>query len=233
MDGVIHHEYFYPEGPETVEYLLHATKDCEIGDCWMASLRGLDRTRILERLQARFASLPEGPLAILREQILRLTPKSLVTHKDRWWLLLSLDPSSATSEFGNMLMIPSPNASEFDLIRDAVCQQFLREFAGACNTIPPSNGFLWPDQLPNFVFRETSDNYGFVPDEWRDSVGFYLPGNGDVLVMRQDGVIGRWSHETGWSSQTESPFTQIAESFAEIVPDYVAHFADGAKNAFH
>ena len=240
MDGVLHHNYHVPEGPTTVEYLLDSTDRCAPDDPWIRSLCGLDSTEIRQQLQNRFDSLSEGPLANFCERLLACRPRSLVTfrdpfmkwYKDRWWLLLSLTDSAAPSAFGNMVMIPGANNSQFSLIHDSVCRQFLRQFAGVRNSIPPDRGFLWPDVLPYFTISETCEGWGAIPDGWQNSVGFYLPGSGDVLVIRPDGVIGVWLHEFGWGSQTESPIRRLADSFAEIVPDYVAHVFGGARNYF-
>ena len=107
--------------------------------------------------------------------------------------------------------------SFFDSENFTPLKHFLKYFGGTRIDIPPTCGTVTPNCL-NPVSEDPETCAWKNIGTWDGTYPVYHVGNGDVVLVRSDGIYGTWSHELG---NDPNGAVNVLGSFAEFV-QYVA-----------
>ena len=221
------HEWFYPEGPDTFEYLLPVERFSDGHDSklpeWTRDFASLPLEGATTAFAKYLDSIARPEISEFTNVVRTLTPYSIVVHQtDSWLLCKTQEQFDETSAHGNMLQLPAPHVnvewpSFFDSDRFTTLKHFLKYFGGTRIDIPPTCGILAPDRLAPVT--EDFETYAWKNIRaWDGTYPVYNVGNGDVVLVRSDGTYGYWSHELG---NDPSGAVSVLGSFADFV-EYAA-----------
>ena len=142
------HEWFYPEGPDTFEYLLpvesfspdHGKTIPE----WIQGYASLTPAEASKRFVEYLDSIALAEVVAFTRVVKTLAPFSITVHEaDTWLLCKRRDQFDERSAHGNMLQLHGPHdnfgwPSFFDSDRFNPLKHFLKYFGAARIDIPPT-----------------------------------------------------------------------------------------------
>jgi hypothetical protein len=171
------------------------------------------------RRELRFENLPH--LTHLANAILELPLSCLSAHGDAYWLTFH--------RYGFPIHLPGRNEiplwlyEAFPIGTVKGLEGFLRYFGGMVyGYLPPQGQFWSPSEAFLVLANEPNCDWGTF-GEWQGALSFYHGTSGDQIVIHRDGYPGKWSHEVGWETPDENPFTKLPYSFTELI-DYFAEY---------
>jgi hypothetical protein len=225
-DGIVRHEL---PAPATVLDWMRTDGDP------LAKLAGMTIPTIVDVLASRwrFDGLPH--LAHLANTILAkpldslsAQPASEKVALNRWqpserhfryWL--SFDPEGYPTHVGGERTI-EPIAYDLYPLRSVPgLEEFLRHFGGmVIGGLPPGAIFEMPTKTPMSNDDENND-WGDIAG-WEGSLPIYTSCGGNVIVVRRDGAIGKWDHESGWGGEGPA-ISAIPFTFVELIHHLADH----------
>lgn len=200
------HEWFYPEGPETFEYLLPVEQfSLNHGKClpeWTQRFASLSTSEAKQRFDEYLKSVAIPEISAFIAIAETLAPYSIIVHEtDSWLLCKREDKLDELSGHGNMLQLPAPRfnvewPSFFDSEQFNSLKHFLNCFGGTRIDIPPTCGVLEPLNMQ--PVSEDFETYAWKNIQtWDGSYPVYHVGAGDVVLVDSACKFGLWSHELG------------------------------------
>lgn len=218
---IIEHPYFTPGGPVTTEYLLPVTAaDCENFPAWFHQFIGCSSADVTTTLKQSWRQLPRSVQPIV-SFLTSQRPRSIakLTDYNEFWVVLE------SNRGFHCLAAPTENEM---CAFDADFNQLMHVFGGLRDgyDLPPDSGFA-KDRL--LVVRQTDPNQGWrETGPWESSVVFFSTGSGNLFLFRRDGVIGKWTHDSGVS---RSPFREEFSNLNEFVEGYVTYLSNDDKES--
>ena len=185
----------------------------------LAALASCTRDVILAELrrELRFENLPH--LAHLASAILELSLSCLSVHGDAYWL--TFHRSGFPIHLPSRNEIPQSLSDAFPIRGVKGLEEFLRYFGGMVDGYlgAAAGGFWSPSEAFLVSADEPGSDWGTV-GEWQGALSFYHGASGDQIVIHRDGRPGKWSHEVGWETPDENPFTKLPYSFTELIDHF-------------
>jgi hypothetical protein len=189
--------------PPTIEYSLgdRSLKKVQQIHPWIRTIIESAPSDIQRILDQRWSGLTfEGPRAV-RDLVIQFEPKSIAVTENESFLVMERPSSGASdSRSWDLLLVPPPcEASQVveklrrrGLEGNPVLQEFLVSFGGMSEEFG-GNGFASPRTL--FGFGQAEWEYLKTPD-WNDAVWFFTSNVGDMICLRQDGMVACLLFET-------------------------------------
>lgn len=218
------HEWFYPQGPDTYEYLLPIgsfyADHSKLLPKWTQGFATLTPAQSKPRFAEYMASVTLPEISTFTNVVKTLTPFSIVVHKtDSWLLCKREDQFDKPSVHGNMLQLPAPYKNVewpqfFDSDQFNPLKHFLKYFGNTRIDMPPTCGTRSPIEMQP-VFEDVESFAWKNIQSWDGSYPVYNVGNGDVVLVDSNFEFGVWCHElcrdTNGAVQKLGSFQQFME----------------------
>lgn len=198
------HEWFYPEGPDTFEYLLPVAQFSrdhrKLLPEWTLDFAFLTTKKAKQRFDEYLDSIALPEISAFTKIAETLFPYSVVVHETESWLLCKSESQfDGISAHGNMLQLPAPHnnlewPAFFDPGKFNSLKQFLRYFGGTRIDIPPTSGIISPSNMQPVA--KDPETYAWKNTQnWDGAYPVYNVGNGDVVLVDSNCKFGTWYHE--------------------------------------
>ena len=222
------HEWFYPEGPDTFEYplpvehFLH-NHESEVPG-WIHQFAKMTPSESKQVFSEYVASIDRAELSAFIRIVKSLAPYSIVIHDSNSWLLCKTeDQFDEPSVHGNMLQISAPAETiEWPLYFDSEAmsplKHLLHHFGDTRIDVPPTFGIICPMNMEPAIEDDKTFAWRNIGN-WTGAYPVYDEGNGDCVLVRSDGVFGKWCHEL--CDEPTGAVTEIG-SFSQFI-EYLAN----------
>lgn len=176
---------------------------------------GADSMTAAAKLAARFKSIRSRKVKRFAKVFEGFTPFSILIGAYGERLVLKEDTLwHEPTQNGNVILIPCRPANlnvrsveGFDFSKVPYALEFMNQFAGlSLDVIGSAIGILRPEHLRIAV---DVDLGGLL--EWHGSLPVFLPGNGDLLLMNQNGKAGMWEHESAPPKDCDPPVIDLSD----------------------
>ena len=204
------HSYFYPDGPDTFETILPvpAAEVPPLLRDWPGLKRKCDLypDRLMKGWVQRAESLQGQFSRTLRNWIGTCVPYSIVQFEEWTWIAFKRKGMvEQTTCHGNCILMPLNRPLDipphwFPLDKNPEIEEFVQVFRNVCGSIPPTNT-LWSEDKPPELLKEKPNH---PLGKWQNALPILHEGNGDVIVVRRDGKLGRF-----WKGGAYSPLPEL------------------------
>ena len=193
----------------------------------LLSLASLPAPNVLSEIRQTWAGIEEPVFKRLADAILDIPLKCLSISSDkesyvtfqRW----EDGPGATFSIVSPKNDIPDSFRAIFPIEMVEGFEAFLTYFGGLRDApIEHSGNFLHPQQPLIVSNKDPKYDWGNV-GEWEGTLPLYHGGSGDCILIRRDGAIGAWFHESAWGSSGEPPCERMDYTFLELM-DHFVHY---------
>lgn len=220
------HEWFYPGGPDTFEYLLpvesFSPEHSTVLPAWIMDYASLTPGEANRRFADYLDTIDQTALSDFTRVVETLAPFSVVVHQDVSWLLCKrTDQFGAISGHGNMLLLREPHkhvpwpsffgSDKFDSLK-----RFLTHFGDARIDMPPTCGILSPVNLQPVTVDLRADAWKKL-QHWAGSYPVYNIGNGEVVLVNSRCEFGIWGPGRGHSPNSTAAAVEPLGTFADFI----------------
>ncbi|MBE7498190.1 MAG: hypothetical protein HS117_24895 [Verrucomicrobiaceae bacterium] len=225
---IVDHPASFGYSPAT-EYVFPLSRaDLPVSAAGIAHRLGTDSATVTTSLDSRFAAIHSPEVRAFTSVFDGMAPYAFLMQDQRAWVVMKKRSSfDEATEYGNSILLPAVVAdhaaweSAFEVSPRVV--EFLNQFGGLTLIVPPG-GFC--ASIPDQIMPICRDSFHGLGD-WEPAIGMFYPGNGDIIIARQDGAAGLWQHELapdGSSCDESSPqgaaiLGIVDEMLKSLLPD--------------
>jgi hypothetical protein len=220
----------YPKRGRCLEYALPChgmTDETKAGlDPWLQRFVGLDQEKARDLIVRDWKNLDEQPLSSLRDRLLEFQPASVVTYRNRAWLVTErpLPWGENQGYYGrDVIAVPPPVGQEavdrglakFEFADSKALRLFAAKLGSLYEVIPNHSGHFQVNDWSRLLEYWGDLEHSWYA-EWSSALILHISVCGNMLLLHPAGKVA-WVYSSGGTIEEE--FDSF-ESFIEFYTDY-------------